>query len=217
MKHRADLDANTERLRTAFDAARAWAHENHALFRIATEHDIRGSLLTNAKRLLPLRGLPIDRETAIRVMTAVDSLLAASFGSVVAALKATRSRTLATIWRLIARGELRVDLAAPITLHTARFPVKLSSADAELLSVTPAQWDEARRFLPVVREHRSGRCQHHARIGIDRGVQASSASRDRYSNFGPSRSKSLIWRTALLETYELTHRRGRCPTERTHG
>jgi len=118
VKYQADLEANAERLRPAFDAARAWANENRAFFRIATEHDIRGSLLTNAKRLLPLRGLPIDRETAIRVMTAVSSLPAPSFGSIVAALKTTRSKTLATVWRLIARGELRVDLDAPITLHT---------------------------------------------------------------------------------------------------
>jgi TnsA endonuclease N terminal len=118
VKYQADLDANAERLRPAFDAARAWANENRALFRIATEHDIRGPLLKNAKRLLPLRGLPVDRETAIRVLTVVGSMPAPSFGRVVAALKTRRSTTLATIWRLIARGELRVDLAAPITLHT---------------------------------------------------------------------------------------------------
>ena len=97
---------------------RLWANENDAQFRIATEHDIRGPLLTNAKRLLPLRGLPIDCEAAIRVLTAVGSMPAPSFGGVVAALKTSRSTTLATVWRLIARGELRVDLAAPITLQT---------------------------------------------------------------------------------------------------
>ena len=118
VKYQADFDANGERLRPAFDAARRWASENCAAFRIVTEHDIRGPMLMNAKRLVPLRGLPVDRETAIRVLTAVGSLSAPSFGRVVAALKTSRSRTLATVWRLIARGELRVDLAVPITLHT---------------------------------------------------------------------------------------------------
>jgi hypothetical protein len=118
VKYQADLVANAERLQPAFDTARGWATENHALFRIATESDIRTSALLNAKRLLPLRYLPVDRETAIRVLTTVGSLSAPSFGCVVDAVKNSRAATLSTVWRLIARGELRVDLCAPITLHT---------------------------------------------------------------------------------------------------
>lgn len=118
VKYQADLDANSQRLQPAFDAARAWADGNRAVFRIATEHDIRGPLLMNARRLLPLRGLPVDREIAIRVLTAIGSLPTPTFGRVLAALKTNRSTTLATLWRLIARGELRADLAAPISLHT---------------------------------------------------------------------------------------------------
>lgn len=92
VKYQADLDANSERLRPAFDTARTWADENRASFRIATERDIRSSMLVNAKRLLPLRSLPVHRDTAIRVLTAVGSLPVPSFGCVVAALKSSRRR-----------------------------------------------------------------------------------------------------------------------------
>jgi hypothetical protein len=118
VKYQADLDANAERLRPAFDAARAWANENRAVFRIVTERDIRIPTLLHAKRLLPLRSLPVDRETAIRVLTAVGSLPIPTFGRVVASLKITRATAVATVWRLIARGELRVDFALPVTLDT---------------------------------------------------------------------------------------------------
>jgi len=118
VKYQADLEANAERLRPGFDAAHAWAIENRASFRVVTEAEIRGPMLLNAKRLLPLRALPVDHQLAVRVMTAVGSLSEPSFGRVVATLSTNRSTTLSTVWRLIARGELHVDLSSPITLQT---------------------------------------------------------------------------------------------------
>jgi hypothetical protein len=90
VKYQADLDANKEELRPAFDAARAWANENGAVFRAITEHEIRGPTLVNAKRLLPLRKLPIDREIAIRLLTAVGSQEMPTFGQIVAAQRVNR-------------------------------------------------------------------------------------------------------------------------------
>jgi len=72
----------------------------------------------NAKQLLPLRKLPIDREIAIRLLTTVGSLERPTFGRLVATQKVNRSVAVATVWRLIARGQLRVDLTTPITLNT---------------------------------------------------------------------------------------------------
>jgi len=118
VKYKIDLDANVDELRPAFDAARAWADQNGAVFRVATERDIRGPTLVNAKRLLPLRTLPIEREIAIRVLTAVGSLAKPTFGQVVAVLKVNRSKAVATVWRLIARGQLRADITMPITIKT---------------------------------------------------------------------------------------------------
>jgi hypothetical protein len=118
VKYQADLDSNRYALRPAFDVARAWANEHGAVFRAVTEHEIRGPMLVNAKRLLPLRGLPVEPEIAIRVLTAVGSLEKATFAQVVSALKVNRSVAVATLWRLMARGQLRIDVTMPITLQT---------------------------------------------------------------------------------------------------
>jgi TnsA-like endonuclease N terminal len=118
VKYQADLDANEEELRPAFDAARAWADESGAVFRAVTDHEIRGPTLVNAKRLLPLRKLPIDREIAIRLLEAVGSMERPTFGQVVAAPRVNRAAAVATVWRLIARGQLLVDITTPITLNT---------------------------------------------------------------------------------------------------
>lgn len=89
------------------------------MFRIATEHDIRGPRLENAKRLLPLRRAPLDAEMAERVLAASRSLDEPTFGAVLAALPASRRCVvLATLWRLLAHGALLVDYSAPITLDT---------------------------------------------------------------------------------------------------
>ena len=64
IKYRADLRSDWLRLRPAFAAARVWAGEHGARFRIATERGIRGPRLDAVKRLLPLRNVPMDTELA---------------------------------------------------------------------------------------------------------------------------------------------------------
>jgi hypothetical protein len=119
VKYEADLQAQSRQLDPAFAAARAWAREHGAMFRIATEHDIRGPRLENAKRLLPLRRAPLDEEMADLVLAASRSLDEPTFGTVLAALPASRRcAVLATLWRLIAQGALNVDYSVPITLDT---------------------------------------------------------------------------------------------------
>lgn len=54
VKYESVLKAHWERLAPAFRATLEWAKGHQAQFRIATEFDIRGGLLDNAKRLLPL-------------------------------------------------------------------------------------------------------------------------------------------------------------------
>lgn len=87
-------------------------------FRIVTEHEIRSPILVNARRLLPLRSRPLDLEVVDRVLKTVASLTVPTFGRVVAALPLAGLADLATVWRLIARGELRVDITVPITHDT---------------------------------------------------------------------------------------------------
>lgn len=118
VKYRSDLRQQWTRLKPAFKAARIWAQEQGATFRIATERSIRGVRLENAKRLLPLRDAPIDFGLAERALCASRSLDAPTFGAVLAALPVNQQTALATLWRLIARGMLRVDLSRPIAFDT---------------------------------------------------------------------------------------------------
>jgi hypothetical protein len=118
IKYRADLRLNWRNLRPGFEAARTWARERGASFRIATERDIRGPHLDVAKQLLPLRGAPVDTVLAEHALAAVRDGAAATFGELVAMLPAGRGAAQATAWRLIARGALRVDLSSPIDFST---------------------------------------------------------------------------------------------------
>jgi len=116
IKYRADLRENWARLRPAFVAARAVAAQSGGRFRIATERGIRGPLLDNARRLLPLRTAPIDPAASELVLETVRMLGEPTFGDLVGALPGERAQSLGAVWRLIARGTLRVDLAAPVHL-----------------------------------------------------------------------------------------------------
>ena len=123
VKYRADLRTNWTRLRPGFVAARGWASEHGATFRIATERAIRGPLLDNAKRLLPLRSMPFDAAVLTKVVSAARALQAPTVGRIVAALPGDRAVAIAAVWRAIACGLLLVDLVAPVHRDTpARVP-----------------------------------------------------------------------------------------------
>ena len=55
------------------------------VFRIATERSIRGPTLDNAKRLLPLRHVPVDLTVAELALAKMRTSEAATFGEVLAA------------------------------------------------------------------------------------------------------------------------------------
>lgn len=119
VKYEADLRENEPRLAPAFAAARAWAQERGGTFRVVTETEIRGARLDNARRLLPLRDVPLDVGVAAAALSAARGLASPTLGSVLALLQVERPLALATMWRLIARGALRVDLTVKITVDTA--------------------------------------------------------------------------------------------------
>ena len=104
VKYRADLRANWQRLRPAFEIARTWAYEHQARFRIATERGIRCPMLVNARRLLPLRTAPLDVGIAEEVRAAVRALSEPTFGELVAMLPKDRGSVLGALWRMIARS-----------------------------------------------------------------------------------------------------------------
>jgi TnsA endonuclease N terminal len=118
VKYRAELQLRWDQYRSPFAAARDWAREQGAIFRIATERHIRDTALDNAKRLLPLRRAPCDSEAAALLLAVIRDQKAPTFEGVLAALPISRQAALSTLWRLIAYGAVRVDLRAPIKLDT---------------------------------------------------------------------------------------------------
>jgi hypothetical protein len=118
VKYRTDLRSQWKLLRPAFVAARAWSREHKAGFRIATDRSIRCPLLQNAKRLLPLRAAQPDPALASEVVAAMRALAEPTFGQLIIAIAGNRAAVLGTLWRMIARGQLRADLGAPIGLNT---------------------------------------------------------------------------------------------------
>lgn len=114
VKYLSDLRTNERQLKERFAAMEDWARLRGATFRVATECDIRGRTLENAKRLLPLRTASVDPDIAQMVMDTVRRLVAPAFAEVLTDVPADRSAVLATLWCLIARGSLYVDLTQPI-------------------------------------------------------------------------------------------------------
>lgn len=119
IKYRADLRAQWTRLRPAFEAARKTGER----FRIVTESAIRGPLLDNARRLLPLRDAPLDSAVADRAIAVARSLPAPTFGAIVSAMAEDRAQALGAVWRLIARGLLLTDLTRPVLLDSVVRPL----------------------------------------------------------------------------------------------
>lgn len=115
IKYLSDLRANQERFKERFTAMEDWARARGATFRVATEREIRGCALENAKRLLPLRTAAFDPDIAQSLLSAVRRLVAPTFAEVMTAVPADRSSVLATLWCLLARGTLCVDVFLPIT------------------------------------------------------------------------------------------------------
>jgi hypothetical protein len=115
VKYWSELRASQEQLKERFAAMREWAQLRGAGFRVATERDIRGCVLENARRLLPLRSAPLDPTIAQSVTGVVRECGAACITEVVTAVPADRACAVAAIWGLLARGSLYVDCTQPIT------------------------------------------------------------------------------------------------------
>lgn len=117
VKYRADLRLHWKHLRPAFAVARAWAKAHDARFRIATDRSIRSPLLLNAKRLLPLRAAHLDPVVPTKIFDALASMAEPTLGTLVEAVPVERAEALGAIWRMIARGALRVELTVPVRMN----------------------------------------------------------------------------------------------------
>lgn len=118
VKYLSDLRSNPQHFQDRFAAMEDWARMRSATFRVATEFDIRGDMLENAKRLLPLRTAPLDADIADAVLAVIRRHEHPTFADVLAAVPSERSSVQAVLWGLLARGSLYADLSLPITPHT---------------------------------------------------------------------------------------------------
>ena len=118
VKYEADLAMHAPRLEPGFIEARRWASDHDLIFRTVTEREIRTPLLENAKRLRPLRVSPIDEMSAAQLLATAASCPTATFGGLINGFIGDRGKALATLWRLIARAALHVDLTEPITFDS---------------------------------------------------------------------------------------------------
>ncbi|MDR3474366.1 MAG: TnsA endonuclease N-terminal domain-containing protein [Devosia sp.] len=118
VKYRADLRARWAALRPGFAAARTWAREHGATFRIVTESSVRGPRLVNAKRLIPLRAAPLDPTICQTVLSTARSLTAPTLGRLVEALPLERAQALSAVWRMLAHGLLAADMADVLNPQT---------------------------------------------------------------------------------------------------
>jgi hypothetical protein len=119
VRYEADLLLHRDRLQPGFSAARIWAFNEGLSFRAVTDREIRTPLLENAKRLAPLRTAPMDALAAEELVGMARLRPNSTFGSLVSRFTGDRSAALATLWRLMARSQLRTDLTQSITYESA--------------------------------------------------------------------------------------------------
>ncbi len=152
VKYLSDLRANQERFKERFAAMEDWARARGATFRIATEREIRGCALENAKRLLPLRIAAFDPDIAQSVVSSCSPARGCHFrrchdrhpgGPTVGARHAMVSAR--------AGRALCGSVAAHYTRQHNKAAMREAPTAPELLSVKPPQWDRALRYLDVVR------------------------------------------------------------------
>ena len=121
VKHRADLFAGWAELRPGIMAGRRHARENGWRFLILTEKELRGPDLGNAAFLARFRDWPRDERHEehlvhrLAIIGPADpaKLLVAAYAS-----EANRAAALGYLWKMVATGRIRADLAVPLTMET---------------------------------------------------------------------------------------------------
>lgn len=121
VKYRGDLREHGAEYRPKFTAARHYARDRGWRFRVVTEREIRTPRLGNIRFLLRYRPMRVDDTDRDALLTALrahgtatpDALLA------LACLNPLRhAEALATLWHLVATGQIGVDLDRLLTPYS---------------------------------------------------------------------------------------------------
>lgn len=111
IKYEADLRENKSRHDGSFAAARIWCGKQNWDFTVRTECFIRGARLANLKRLFRYRDSRIEEGKRTRILKMLD--MPRSIGSM-----GLSPDLVASLWAMIANGEVNVSLDEPITPAT---------------------------------------------------------------------------------------------------
>jgi hypothetical protein len=120
VKYRAELFERWTTLKPRLKAALAFARDQGWGYRIMTEVEIRTPFLVNARFLLPYRSRSIEQEHE----DAILAVLSASRITPELLMRRCRDEgrdeaaSLATLWALTARGEIKADLAQRLTMQS---------------------------------------------------------------------------------------------------
>src|SRR5947209_4050210 len=124
VKYRQDLFENWPEYKPKIRAGRAAARARGWRFRIITEREVRTPYLENAKFLRPYRGIETNWEQANLLLDLVRELREADPESLLTAVTPDRWRQaemLPTLWHLVARKMIGVDLTERLTMHSRIF------------------------------------------------------------------------------------------------
>jgi hypothetical protein len=122
VKYRDELLENWTLLRPRFKAATSHCRVNGWRFKIVTEHQIRGPEIENIRFLRRYRNLApqemhraaLLQSLSITGPTTPKTLLAATWFD-----KERQMAALCELWRLVATGEIMVDLCTPLTMKSS--------------------------------------------------------------------------------------------------
>lgn len=122
VKYREDLQENWLLYRPRFKAATAHCRANGWRFKLMTEHQIRGPEIENIRFLRRYQHLQpqelhraaLRQSLSITGPTTPKTLLAATWFD-----KEKQMAALCELWRLVAVGEIMVDLCIPLTMNSS--------------------------------------------------------------------------------------------------
>jgi hypothetical protein len=113
-----DMVRQRQRLRAPFAAARVWAHDNGAEFRLVTDRALAGPWLDNARLLSSFLDAPVSAVDEIDIARLLKAQRSGKLRDVVGAISdqgIDEDLVLQILYKLIAQRDAWVDLAHPLT------------------------------------------------------------------------------------------------------
>lgn len=122
VKEHADLFEKWHFYRPRFKAAVAYCRARGWRFKIVTEHQIRGPHIANIRFLRRYQDLPpqeLHRAVLLQNLTVTGPTTPKTLLTMTWSDQEKRMEAICELWRLVAVGEVRIDLGEPLTMSCA--------------------------------------------------------------------------------------------------